>query len=185
MVPVNRNQLHANNSDYCCCCCCCCYSNDQTHHHQQQQQNEIISANDSYCSCCSCESSIEEAPFSYVAPIEPKTPDDKVLKKKHHAIEELLQTERDYVQDLSHLVEVSLHSFPPLLFYKNKKIIYICIFPLFIYSVKVIHVFFSTYKRNTFLPPPSLLKLHQNVFSFLFSNLFRFQFPFKTFVGVS
>jgi hypothetical protein len=36
--------------------------------------------------------------------------EEKMTKKKLHAIDELLQTERDYVQDLSHLVEVSIYS---------------------------------------------------------------------------
>ncbi|KAG1176142.1 hypothetical protein G6F71_003610 [Rhizopus microsporus] len=36
--------------------------------------------------------------------------EEKMTKKKLHAIDELLQTERDYVQDLSHLVEVCLQT---------------------------------------------------------------------------
>lgn len=84
---------------------------------------------DSICSCCSCISSIDERQklqeedillslpsTGCTTPIDPKvlreeeniTPDiEKLRKKKLHAIEELLQTERDYVQDLSYLVEVS------------------------------------------------------------------------------
>lgn len=96
--------------------------------------NDRLSPNmDSICSCCSCTSSIEnikptteavEEDEEYLpstgctTPIDLKRNDsnnlsdviEKTRKKKLHALEELLQTERDYVQDLSYLVEVSVHS---------------------------------------------------------------------------
>lgn len=96
--------------------------------------NDRLSPNmDSICSCCSCTSSIEnikpttetveedeeESPSTgCTTPIDLKIIDsnnlpdtiEKNKKKKLHALEELLQTERDYVQDLSYLVEVSGHS---------------------------------------------------------------------------
>lgn len=84
---------------------------------------------ESICSCCSCisikeaidmkeeeeEEEEEELPSTgCTTPIDLKVSENTTLdtieksrKKKLHAIEELLQTERDYVQDLSHLVEVS------------------------------------------------------------------------------
>ncbi|KAI8884373.1 hypothetical protein K501DRAFT_332689 [Backusella circina FSU 941] len=82
---------------------------------KQPQQESPIS--DSYCSCC-CSSFEEEehnssstictTPIDTTA-LSPACEDnDKSRGKKVHAIEELLQTERDYVQDLSHLVEICL-----------------------------------------------------------------------------
>lgn len=61
---------------------------------------------DSTCSCCSCNSSsiIEEEEQS---PIPIISQPEKFKQKKLHAIQELQQTERDYVLDLSHLVQVS------------------------------------------------------------------------------
>lgn len=96
--------------------------------------NDRLSPNlDSICSCCSCTSSIEdikptteaveedeeESPSTgCTTPIDLKIVDsnnlpdiiEKTRKKKLHALEELLQTERDYVQDLSYLVEVCLEA---------------------------------------------------------------------------
>ncbi|KAL9548225.1 hypothetical protein MBANPS3_005787 [Mucor bainieri] len=83
---------------------------------------------DSICSCCSCISNDQDTPAQAEDEQEPeghhstgcttptmddhqlKTIDaaDKLQRKKMHAIEELLQTERDYVQDLSYLVQVCL-----------------------------------------------------------------------------
>ncbi|GAA5811726.1 hypothetical protein MFLAVUS_005167 [Mucor flavus] len=59
---------------------------------------------DSTCSCCSCNSSsiIEEEEQS---PIPIISQPEKFKQKKLHAIQELQQTERDYVLDLSHLVQ--------------------------------------------------------------------------------
>jgi hypothetical protein len=116
-------------TEYCSCnCCCCCFP--QHRHCQQEQQHQSwipnqVTNTDSICSCCSCISSIDERQklqeelslpsTGCTTPIDPKvlreeentTPDiEKLRKKKLHAIEELLQTERDYVQDLSYLVEV-------------------------------------------------------------------------------
>jgi hypothetical protein len=81
---------------------------------KQHQQESPIS--ESYCSCC-CSSFEEEGhnsssticttPNDTTAALSPTCEDnEKSRGKKVHAIEELLQTERDYVQDLSHLVEV-------------------------------------------------------------------------------
>ncbi|GAA5804333.1 hypothetical protein HPULCUR_009820 [Helicostylum pulchrum] len=60
---------------------------------------------DSTCSCCSCNSSsiIEEEAQSPTTPIISQS--EKFKQKKLHAIQELQQTERDYVLDLSHLVQ--------------------------------------------------------------------------------
>ncbi|GAN04811.1 phosphatidylinositol 3,4,5-trisphosphate-dependent Rac exchanger 1 protein-like [Mucor ambiguus] len=83
---------------------------------------------DSICSCCSCISHDQDTPTQAEDEQEPEnqhstgctTPTmdehhlkmteaaDKLQRKKMHAIEELLQTERDYVQDLSYLVQVCL-----------------------------------------------------------------------------
>ncbi|KAG2237990.1 hypothetical protein INT48_002552, partial [Thamnidium elegans] len=58
---------------------------------------------DSTCSCCSCNSSSiieeEQSPTPIISQTE------KFKQKKLHAIQELQQTERDYVLDLSHLVQ--------------------------------------------------------------------------------
>ena len=77
---------------------------------------------DSICSCCSCISNDQDKPVEAqedhhstgcttptIDDHALKTTDaaaDKLRKNKMHAIEELLQTERDYVQDLSYLVQV-------------------------------------------------------------------------------
>ncbi|CEJ02855.1 hypothetical protein RMCBS344292_16849 [Rhizopus microsporus] len=78
-------------------------------------QPVLIETKDSFCSCCSCLSSISEGreqPSDGPSLEQPTmSPDEeKMTKKKLHAIDELLQTERDYVQDLSHLVEVCLQT---------------------------------------------------------------------------
>lgn len=77
---------------------------------------------DFICSCCSCISNDQDKPIEaqedhHSTGCTTPTIDDHVLKttdaaadklqkNKMHAIEELLQTERDYVQDLSYLVQV-------------------------------------------------------------------------------
>lgn len=122
---------HVQQSCCCCCCYCCCYTNKQ----QQQQNSSSSNQNiiqqqippwlpsspnaikpmiDSICSCCSCISNEHEEEISTrcTTPIDLKLSTtaadniEKLRKKKLHAIEELLQTERDYVQDLSYLVQV-------------------------------------------------------------------------------
>lgn len=135
-----NNTLYNEQLDCCCCCYCCCYSNSPP------VQSPIIppwqpSANhipnmDSTCSCCSCNSSsiIEEEAQSPTTPIISQS--EKFKQKKLHAIQELQQTERDYVLDLSHLVQVSWL----LLFHPLKKI------PLPLYPLTNSDLHCSVYK---------------------------------------
>ncbi|KAI7893499.1 Dbl homology domain-containing protein [Mucor mucedo] len=108
----SNNILHDEPIHSCCCCCCycCCY----------KSANQITSPNmESICSCSGSISSNseekeeeeEEVSTGNTTPIDPKSsqePVEKLLRKKVHAMEELLQTERDYVHDLTHLVQVCL-----------------------------------------------------------------------------
>lgn len=123
------NNHHVQQNCCCCCCYCCCYhqqsSSDNnnapqippwSHSNQQVLQKPTL---DSTCSCCSCISNDQDKPVQEdednstgrTTPIDLRMTDDtaeKFKRKKMHAIEELLQTERDYVQDLSYLVQVSI-----------------------------------------------------------------------------
>lgn len=71
-------------------------------------------------SICSCSGSIssngEEKEEGHTTPIDMKVlpptaaePIEKLHRKKILAMEELLQTERDYVHDLTHLVQVKYY----------------------------------------------------------------------------
>ncbi|KAI8644125.1 hypothetical protein BD408DRAFT_363593 [Parasitella parasitica] len=120
----------------CCYCCCCAEYQLQQQPEQQKSTSSGSRSNqrippwfpsttnssmkptmESACSCCSCISNEEEddeeedeVSTRCTTPIDLniQTTDniDKLRKKKLHAIEELLQTERDYVQDLSYLVQI-------------------------------------------------------------------------------
>lgn len=114
--------IHDKESTCCCCCCHCCFQINNNNIMQPSippwqiiiATPVLIETTDSFCSCCSCLSSISEGreqPLDGPSLEQPTmSPDEeKMTKKKLHAIDELLQTERDYVQDLSHLVEVSTY----------------------------------------------------------------------------
>lgn len=106
----SNNTLHDEPIHACCCCCyCCCYTST----------NQINSPHiESICSC-SLSSNSEEVSTGQTTPIDLKPPTpppppqqqkeplEKLMRKKVHAMEELLQTERDYVHDLTHLVQVT------------------------------------------------------------------------------
>ncbi|EIE78977.1 hypothetical protein RO3G_03682 [Rhizopus delemar RA 99-880] len=83
-------------SNYCCCCCCCssncCF--------QFSSNQSLIKSKDSCC--CSC---LDEPLANECIQL---SDNEKTNKKKIHAIDELLQTERDYVYDLNHLTKVCL-----------------------------------------------------------------------------
>lgn len=116
----SNNILHdeqAIHSCCCCCCYCCCYNQSATNHIHAPNMESICS-----CSCSissNQEEEKEEISTGHTTPIDMKIqqqePIEKLKKKKLLAIEELLQTERDYVQDLSHLVEVTIKNTPFIL----------------------------------------------------------------------
>ncbi|KAI8335231.1 hypothetical protein BD560DRAFT_414204 [Blakeslea trispora] len=123
------------------CCCCCCYS-CCCHQFKTPLSSWTISL-DSLCSCCSCISANEQAQEKQVTSTKvvqsfrDTTPTDdqyiqqendepeKMQKKKLLAIEELLQTEHDYVQDLFYLVQVCLEAISrqPWIHQEHKQII--------------------------------------------------------------
>ncbi|KAI9275350.1 hypothetical protein BY458DRAFT_546317 [Sporodiniella umbellata] len=93
--------LHGTDPSHCHSCQCCCFQFYEFSH--QIPSPGLIRTSDT-CSCCSCFASDDNDDQEYVT-----NPDEENFnKKKSHAIEELLQTERDYVDDLSHLSEVCL-----------------------------------------------------------------------------
>ncbi|CAO3703328.1 unnamed protein product [Rhizopus stolonifer] len=94
MNSVVQYNLH--DTDSSCCCCCCCYCCFQSNESAQQISLPALFKTSDSCSCCSC---LEDT-------IDPD--EEKFNQKKTHAIEELLQTERDYVDDLNHLSKVCL-----------------------------------------------------------------------------
>lgn len=94
MKPAVQYIIHDKqhpSSNYCCCCCCCssncCF--------QFSSNQSLIKSKDSCC--CSC---LDEPLANECIQL---SDNEKTNKKKMHAIDELLQTERDYVYDLNHL----------------------------------------------------------------------------------
>ncbi|KAI9276551.1 Dbl homology domain-containing protein [Sporodiniella umbellata] len=88
-------------------CCCNCFQLDKKNIDYQVINPVIIQAVGSCCSCCSCLSIPEEESNT---PIEYDSGQESITRKKRHAIDELLQTERDYVLDLNHLAQVCLQT---------------------------------------------------------------------------
>ena len=108
-----------------CCCCCCYYC--CSHQFKTPLSSWTVSL-DSSCSCCSCISTNDQEQETQDASAkvlqssrgtlliddkniqQESNEPEKMQKKKLLAIEELLQTEHDYVQDLFYLVQVSKDS---------------------------------------------------------------------------
>lgn len=103
MNPIAQYNIDDGEYSCYCCCCYCCF--------QCNSSNSLLKSTieDSCCSCCSSilSLSIIEQSQSNAEATQQSTDEDKLNKKKHHAIRELLQTEHDYVDDLNHLSEVS------------------------------------------------------------------------------
>ncbi|KAI9314068.1 hypothetical protein BX666DRAFT_1969918 [Dichotomocladium elegans] len=116
MRPMTQSSLNGSLYDhqlcsisYCCCCCCCCtqttttattttasfYSSSYCDSDDPLRQNPA-----SACSLCD-----DRIPH-HQPPEEETSWPTKQAKRRMHAIHELLQTERDYVNDLARLVEV-------------------------------------------------------------------------------
>ncbi|KAI8375102.1 hypothetical protein EDC96DRAFT_345545 [Choanephora cucurbitarum] len=123
-----------------CCCCCCYYC--CSHQFKTPLSSWTVSL-DSSCSCCSCistndqEQEVQDASTKVLQSsrdtmlIDDKNiqqesnEPEKMQKKKLLAIEELLQTEYDYVQDLFYLVQVCLETLSrqPWISQEHKQII--------------------------------------------------------------
>lgn len=86
------------------CSCCSCVSNDQdtpAHQAEEEEEGEDEDEEGQHHSTGCTTPTLEDHHLKMTEAA------DKLQRKKVHAIEELLQTERDYVQDLSYLVQVS------------------------------------------------------------------------------